>query len=79
MPGVLVVTPHELLHYLSRWESAGLDPDTRAGALAMSVLARVSPAGAWAWALVGRQIVHATAAEAEQVRVLVAMALGVDE
>jgi hypothetical protein len=73
------VNPHETLDILTRWHAAGLDPDCRCAELAMSVLDRVVPAGAWAFALSLGVRVYATAEECDRVRVLVAVVVAVGE
>lgn len=74
---VVSLNPHEQQAHVARWHAAGLDPDTRAAEVASWFLDYLCPAGdhAYVCALCSR----AWRVASEEVRVLVGVALAVDE
>ena len=74
---VVSVNSHEQAAYATAWANAGLDPTTRAAEVASWFLEYVSPAGAWALTVLGMS--RAWRFAGEEVRVLVCVAVGVDE
>lgn len=71
------MNPHEQAAYATAWANAGLDPTTRAAEVASCLLEYVAPAGAWALVVLG--MTRAWGFAGEEVRVLVCVAVGVDE
>ena len=74
---IVSLNPHEQAAHVARWEAAGLDPTTRAAEVASCLLEYVAPAGAWALTVLG--MLRAWGFAGEEVRVLVCVALAVDE
>ena len=71
------MNPHEQAAYATAWANAGLDPTTRAAEVASCLLEYVAPAGAWALTVLG--MTRAWGYAGEEARVLVCVAVGVDE